>query len=71
MSPKESEFMFVEDQLVRSIMTTSSFECSQETIETLSKALKNTYNNVKQPSLALWKLKSSIQRVFEKLYSDL
>lgn len=71
MSPKESEYMFIEDELLRGIMLASSFECSQETIEKLSKALKEACSNIKQPSIALWKLKSSIQRVFEKLYINL
>lgn len=70
-SPREQEFLLVEDQLVRSIMDYSSFDCSQKTIKILSNALKKTYKNIKQPSIALWKLKSSMQMVFEKLYSNL
>ena len=68
-SPKEFELLNIENELVRTILENpKNAKPNQKIIQTLSRALGTTSRHVRQPSIVLWKLKSSMQRVFEMLY---
>ncbi|XP_014238046.1 SET and MYND domain-containing protein 4-like [Trichogramma pretiosum] len=68
-SPKELSLLYIENELVRTILENpENAKPNQKTIQSLSKALAKAARQLKQPSVVLWKLKSSMHAVFEMLY---
>ena len=62
--------MDIEADLVRSVVEDyDNLKCDQETVRKLSSALAKTTSCINNsPSVVLYKLKTAIQGVFEKLY---